>query len=334
MKTYLEACTIPTVAIGKVEIPRLIMGIHPFDGCGYVSPERDRKMLDHFSDVQRIVDVLAYMAGQGITIVQTDHMVPHLNRQHLTAVWKASQQAGIQIATLPFIVVPITLDGQPVDQHRVHANFDKNAFERYGQTYRDYLANDPFVGYLTGGHGIEEDALVNFEEVPPYTPEEIGRMEIDYATFERYIGFFDGFDLLIADPGAEVDLLAPAGRFDLIEEYITFLRKHFDAVVASVHHPGITIPALEEGNVSFDGYITPLNKLNVFMLPTPDSALEAIRNSSRPVIGIKTMAGGRIVAQEAFDYVLNEIGIAACMFGLGTLDEVQYTAAEAKKALT
>ena len=159
-------------------------------------------------------------------------------------------------------------------------------------------------------------------------------MEIDYATFERYIGFFDGFDLLIADPGAEVDLLAPAGRFDLIEEYITFLRKHFDAVVASVHHPGITIPALEEGNVSFDGYITPLNKLNVFMLPTPDSALEAIRNSSRPVIGIKTMAGGRIVAQEAFDYVLNEIGIAACMFGLGTLDEVQYTAAEAKKALT
>ena len=334
MKSYLEACKVPTTRIGDVEIPRLIMGIHPFDGYGYIGPERDREMLDHFSEFQRIVDVLSYVAEQGITVVQTDHMEPHLNRQHLTAIWKSTSQTGIQLGTIPFLVVPITLDGQPIDQRRVHATFDKNAYDLFGEEYRSYLGNDPIVDYVTGGHGAEEDVLVRFDQVPPYTREEIGRMEIDYRAFTGHVGFFDGFDGLIGDPGAEVDLLAPAGRFDLIEEYIAYLRQHFQAVVTSVHHPGITIPALEKADVSFDGYITPLNKLGIFMQPIPGAALEAIKNSTRPVIAIKPMAGGRLVKQEAFDYVLNEIGVAASMFGLGRMDEVKYTVAEAKKALS
>ena len=45
------------------------------------------------------------------------------------------------------------------------------------------------------------------------------------------------------------------------------------------------------------------------------------------------MAGGRLLGKEAFDYVLNDVGAAACMFGLGGPDEVKYTVSEAKKAL-
>ena len=45
MKSYLEACNVPTVMVGEVEVPRLIMGLHPFDGYGYVSAERDRANL-------------------------------------------------------------------------------------------------------------------------------------------------------------------------------------------------------------------------------------------------------------------------------------------------
>ena len=33
MRTYLEGCGVPTTQIGQAEIPRLIMGIHPYDGC-------------------------------------------------------------------------------------------------------------------------------------------------------------------------------------------------------------------------------------------------------------------------------------------------------------
>ena len=69
------------------------------------------------------------------------------------------------------------------------------------------------------------------------------------------------------------------------------------------------------------------------MLPTPHAALEAINNSTRPVIAIKPMAGGRLLGREAFDYVLNQAKASACMFGLGTLDQVKFTVSEAKMAL-
>ena len=41
MKSYLEGCGVPTTHIGQAEIPRLIMGIHPYDGCSY-QPEADQ----------------------------------------------------------------------------------------------------------------------------------------------------------------------------------------------------------------------------------------------------------------------------------------------------
>ena len=333
MKRYLEACRVPTVMIGEVEAPRLIMGLHPFDGYGYVSAERDRANLEYFSEFQRIVDILNYVAEEGIPFAQTDHMEPHLNRQHLVALWKSMSQTGIEIGTIPFLVVPVTLDGKPLEHERVYATLDKNAYDQFGEAYRKYLKRDPIVEYQAGGQGGGEDFLVDFERVPCYTRDEFGRMKIDYAALESTIGFFEGFDKLIADPGAEVDLLAPGGRLDLIEGYISYLRKHFRAVVSSTHHPGITLPILEENGIGFDGYVTPLNRLGVFMLPTPDSALAAIRNSTRPVIAIKPMAGGRLLGREAFDYVLNEVGASTCMFGLGRPDEVRYTVSEAKKAL-
>ena len=332
-KTYLEACNVPTVMVGEVETPRLIMGLHPFDGYGYIGEENDRANARHFSDFQKIVDVVSYVAKSGITVAQTDHTAPHLDRQHLAAIWKSSCQTGIEIGTIPFLLVPVTLDEKHLDHRRVYATLDKNAYDRYGEAYRTYLRQDPIVAYQSGGHGGGEDYLVFFEDVPPYSQDELDRMTIDYRAFEQYVGFFEGFEPLIADPGAEVDFLAPGGRFDLIEEYIAFLRKRFRAVVSSTHHPGITIPILEENGVGFDGYITPVNKLGVFMLPTPEAALEAVRNCSKPVIAIKPMGGGRVFGEAPFDYVLNQVRVAACMFGLGRLEDVTYTVSCARKAL-
>ncbi|MFC1526115.1 hypothetical protein ACFL6X_04805 [Candidatus Latescibacterota bacterium] len=334
METHLEACTVPTVTIGQVEVPRLIMGIHPFDGYGYIGAEKDAFNAGHFSHFDRIVQVISWVASQGVTAVQTDHTAEHLNRQHLVAVHKASQQTGISLATIPFLYVPVTLDGQLLDHRRVYATLDRSAFEREGEAYREYLRADPIVQYMGAGQGaVGEDFLVSHEEVEPFSADEFGRMAVDYERFNQYLGFFAGVDPFIADAGCEVDFLAAGGRFDLMEEYIAFLRRHYPAVITSIHHPGVTIPLLDEQDVSFDGYMTPVNKLGVFMLPTPDSALTAIRASRKPIISIKPMGGGRLLDREAFDYVLNDVGVAATLFGLGTIDEVTYTVSEARQAL-
>lgn len=69
------------------------------------------------------------------------------------------------------------------------------------------------------------------------------------------------------------------------------------------------------------------------MFPTQELALDAIRNVVKPVIAIKPMAGGRYLGHQAFEFVFNEVGVAASMFGMGTLDQVKETTAAAKDVL-
>jgi hypothetical protein len=175
--------------------------------------------------------------------------------------------------------------------------------------------------------------MVTPATVAPYTEEEAARFEINYGVLEQYLGFFAGCDILIADPGAEIDLLAMTGRFDLIRDYINFLRSRFDTVITSVHHAGITLPLLETENIPVDGYLTTVNSLGTFMLPTQELALDAIRNVSKPVIAIKPMAGGRFLGEQAFEYVFDQVGVAASMFGMGTVEQVRQTTGAARAVL-
>ena len=111
-----------------------------------------------------------------------------------------------------------------------------------GEAFREHFHADEIIRYNLGGtfDGISTPATV-----APYGEEDAARFEIDYGILEQYLGFFAGCDILVADPGAEIDLLAMTGRFDLIREYLNFLRQRFDTVITSVHHAGITLPLLE-----------------------------------------------------------------------------------------
>ena len=56
MRGYLEASDLPMVRVGDIELPRLIMGIHPYDGCSYVSRERDAENLRRFDTAAKVAD--------------------------------------------------------------------------------------------------------------------------------------------------------------------------------------------------------------------------------------------------------------------------------------
>lgn len=332
MKSYLEGCGVPTAPIGAVEVPRLIMGIHPYDGCSYQHPERDAENFARFSSVDRVTEVLRCAVEEaGITAAQIDHMLPELDRLHLQAVWETQQQLQQQIGLVAYIFIPINLDGEQVSYSpRAHATLYAHGERLAGQAFRDKMASDAIIRYNIGG---DPNNLVTPATVAPYTEEEAARFEIDYPVLEQYLGFFAGCDILIADPGAEIDLLAATGRFDLIRDYVGFLRGRFETVITSVHHAGLTIPRLEEENIPVDGYLTTVNSPGTFMLPTQELALDAIRSASKPIIAIKPMAGGRFLGEQAFDYVFNEVGVSASMFGMGTLEQVRQTTGAARTVL-
>ena len=332
MKSYLEGCGVPTTRVGETEWPRLTMGIHPYDGCSYQSAERDADNLRAFGQVQPVVDVLRYaVEEEGVTAVQVDHMVPNLNRLHLQAVWETERQTDTGIGLLAYILIPITLNGELMSySKRAHATFYAHDDRVGGAAFREELQRDEILKYSLNGSW---DNLVTPDKVAPYTADDAAKMEIDYAVLEQYLGFFAGCDILVADPGAEIDLLAMVGRFDLIREYIGFLRKRFDTVITSVHHAGITIPLLEQEGIDVDAYLTPVNQPGMYMFPTRDLALDALRQSSKPVIAIKAMAGGRYLGHKAFEFVFDEVGVASTLYGMGTLDQVRETTTAAKQVL-
>lgn len=332
MKTYLEACGVPTTRVGTTEVPRLIMGIHPYDGCSYQTRERDAENLRAFDRTSKVAEVLRFAVEEaGITAVQVDHMEPVLNRMHLQAVRETSQDTGIEVGLVAYILIPVMLDGEMVAySERAHATFYAHNERVGGDAFASHIRNDEIVRYVLSGSSRE---LVTPELVAPYTSEEAARFGIDYGMLERHLGFFDGMDILVADPGAEIDLLAMTGRFDLIQDYMQFLRARFGTVITSVHHAGVTIPLLEENAIPVDGYLTTVNRPGTFMFPTPDLAIEAIRSVQKPVLAIKPMAGGRCLGHQAFEYVFDEVGVAAAMFGMGTLEQVRETTTAAREVL-
>jgi hypothetical protein len=332
MKGYLEATDLPTTRIREIELPRLIMGIHPYDGCSYVSAERDAENLRRFGRAGAVADVLrCAVEEQGLTTVQVDHMEPVLNRLHLQAIWEAERLAGVQLGLIAYILIPFALDGADVTYaDRAHSTMYAHDKRAAGAAFAEHIRTDDIMGYL-----LRESPgqLTTPETVPPFTPEEGMRLEIDYPALERYLGFFAGCDILVADPGAEIDVLAMLGRFDLIREYLAFLRARYETVITSVHHAGVTIPLLEAERIEVDAYLTPVNQPGTAMYPTPEMALDAIRQASVPVIAIKPMAGGRYLGHKAFEYVFEEVGVAGCMFGMGTVEQVRETAGAAREVL-
>lgn len=332
MRSYLEACGVPTTQIGGIEVPRLIMGIHPYDGCSYQSKERNAENFRAFNRADKVAEVLKVAVQEaGVTAVQVDHMLPMLDRLHLQAVWEASQATDVQIGLIAYILIPVMLDGELVSySDRAHATFYQANQKVGGEAFVEHIQRDEIIHYLLDE---SSEGLVTPDKVPPYGPDDAARFEIDYGILERYLGFFEGFDILMADPGAEIDLLAMTGRFDLIREYIQFLRERFDTVITSVHHAGVTLPLLEEQQIPVDAYLTTINRPGTFMFPTPEIALEAIRSVTKPVIAIKPMAGGRYLGTQAFDFVFNEAGAAASMFGMGTVPQVRETATAARQVL-
>ncbi|MEE2659523.1 MAG: hypothetical protein VX733_13535 [Candidatus Latescibacterota bacterium] len=332
MKSYLEASSVPAVTVGRAQVPRLVMGIHPYDGCSYQDENRDAENLKAFSTVGQVVEVLRYTVEEhGITSAQVDHMLPDLDRLHLQAVWETEQATQTRIGLLPYILIPVTLDGKIVSYSpRAHATFYTHDERLGGAAFRDKLAEDEILRYTLSG---SIDNLVTPEIAAPYSEEEAARMAIDYGVLEQYLGFFAGCEVMVADPGAEIDLLAMLGRFDLIREYIAFLRGRYETVITSVHHAGVTIPLLEEMNIDVDAYLTPVNRLGYYMFPTRDLALGAIRNAKQPVIAIKAMAGGRYLGHPAFEFVFNEVDVASCLFGMGKLEQVKQTATAAREVL-
>ena len=322
MKDYLTENRIPLTRIGRVHVPKLILGHLPFVGESYQGPERNQQYAHRFSDIRNIVKILRVAVQKfGVTAVavgiSADLSPPE--KRLLEAMKETQHLTGITLGVIPCFQVPLKIKTAPIDFYR--------KWLTYYLVERHMTRNDLISKYVRDPILLSmKDWATEFQRTltlgKPYREEEIHDVWIDYERLSKSIHALRNFDIILPEIGSETDFLTLTGRIDLLSTLITYIRDEIgENLLLGVHHAGSTIPQLIEHGISVDGYVSPINKLGAMMFPTKKKALEALNNCGKPVISIKPLAGGRITPRKALDYVYNEIAASSCMIGVGSEDE-------------
>lgn len=250
-------------------------------------------------------------------------MLPTLGKQSKTlfdAIKRTMKLTDIEIAIIPCLKIPLTLKGEDIDDYRKWKTYYSIERKIIGvEVYNKYV-KDPILLCREGWEKKFPEAL---HQLRPYSEKEIQEVSINYSELKEAISYFNEFNVLLAEPGSESDFLAMTGRIDLLLEFVDLLKDYCKCpIVIGTHHAGLTIPILEENEMTIDGYVTPINKLGAMMFPTQSLAFEAIKKSKKKIIAIKPLAGGRISPYEAFKYVYRKVNADACMVGVAFIKEV------------
>jgi hypothetical protein len=304
-----------------VEMPQLILGHLPFLGESYQGKLRNQEYVGRFSKIENTIRILTKAVEEyGITVLgAAPACESQLAEQLLEAIRVTSLRTGRKLSLIPCLRIPLTIEGVAVDDYRrwlsyyeVERKFDGKILERY--------LDDPI---LQCREGWREKLLHASVHSTPYSAREVEKLRVDYETARLRLDSLRGFDVLFVEPGSETDFLVASGRLDLLNGLVEWIRgKYGYEVILGTHHAGTTIPILEESTIEFQGYVTPINQLGVMMFPTQRLALDAVKKTSKPVIAIKPLAGGRIPPNQAFQYVYEIAEVDSCMVGVGSEEEL------------
>ena len=321
MKSYIEASSIPIFKLGGVSVPRVILGCQPFLGQSYQGPERNREYAARFSKIGNTLRVLVKASGEhGVTAVG---VVPESEGRLATLLLKAIKKVmeilDVEIGVTPSLRLRLTVASKPIDDYRRWLSYFHYESKLAGKSLLGKYLDDPILKCREGWSERFEHAVKHSK---PYSKEEINELNLDLENLKSRLECFQSFKVLFIEPGSECDFLAMEDRMDLLTRLVCFLKKEgFNSIVLGIHHAGSSIPILDSSDIKIDGYLTPVNKIGALMLPTKELALKAIKNSEKPIIAIKTMAGGRIPPREALEYVFGDVGVEACMIGVGSEQE-------------
>lgn len=329
-----EISHIPSVNIGGVSVPRLILGHLPFVGESYQGAERNREYVTRFSHVENTVTVLAKAVNEyGVTAMAVDSATEsRLSRLLLDAVRQVMETTWTELSLLPCFSIPLTLGGEALDDYKRWLTYYQVESRVRGDGLLEKYVLDPILLCRPGWATRFPEALT---QSSPYSEDEIASLQLNYTKLDRALTSFKEFRLLFAEAGSESDFLTLTGRLDLLEDFVHFLAQELHCpVLLGLHHAGMSIPRLEEMDVGVVGYVTPVNSLGALMLPSQQRALKAITASGKPIIAIKPLAGGRVAPMEAFDYVFNRVGVDASMLGVASEQEVDADFQLALKSLS
>lgn len=297
----------------------------PLVGISYQSKEKDEEYRERFSDASSMKNVIDAAISMGVKrFAAAAPGSSPLASLHLQ-VLRGIVDEGCDIEIIPCVEIPVKLGDRRVDAFKRWATYLTFETEFYPEA-KQRILDDPILNFRDGW----KDKLPISQ---PYDRVEFQNLSIDWEQIEEGLENFVDLPVSYLEPGSETDFLTMTGRFDLLGELVDRVNERgYRGVLLGVHHAGVTIPTLDERLSGFDGYVTPLNKIGVMMLPTKASAEKAIEGTDRAVYAIKPLAGGRVKPKRAFNYVFS-FDVDGCMVGAASVAEVQEDLNAAVEAL-
>jgi hypothetical protein len=291
-------------------------------GESYQGRTKNQAYRDKFSKTENIANILKKAVNNyGITAVAcTPAVEGRLSAKLRDAIRQTIHSTSVEIGLIPCFMIPLRIGNQHVDVYRRWVTYYTLQSKLLNDGLLKKYLEDPILQCRAEWKTNFQNAITQLQ---PYTKEEIEMLRIDYDILYDELKSLEGFKILLAEPGSENDFLAMTGRLDLLDTFANILRDNLQCpVLLASHHAGASISIFEESQIAFDGYLTPVNRLGVMMFPTQRTAIRAIEKTKKPVIAIKSLAGGRIPPKEAFDYVFKKQRIDACMVGVGSDEEL------------
>ncbi|MCJ7770545.1 hypothetical protein MUP37_03090 [Candidatus Bathyarchaeota archaeon] len=323
---------IPLFEIGGIWVPRLILGNLPFLGESYQGLETNNVYLERFSHLEYTTRLLERAIGRhNLTAISVMPPMNHLSNLFFQALTRAESNTGIEAGLIACFTIPLTIDSKPLDDYRRWTTYYHIEAKSDSGIAKKYL-EDPILQCRQGWTEKFSEAIA---DPHPYDEHDIRRMSLDRGRLQENLDSLKGCKVLLVEPGSETDFLAMTGRLDILKEVVEYAKDSLGcSAIVGIHHAGTTIPILEEQRIGIEGYLTPVNKLGALMLPSMHQALEAVTSSKRPVVAIKTMAGGRITPAKAFHFVLEKAHVDALSIGVADEHELDIDVDEARNALS
>jgi hypothetical protein len=309
MKTYVEGSQYPLVTIAGQQIPKVILGTHPFDGITYTSIHRDQLFRQQWTGVRSMVHLLKPIVSRfGVTSVRGFPSTTQYSYWHQKAIHQTMQELDTEIAVVLGTILPLK---QSIDIRPYLYRLSLQASRQYAAIWR----KDAIIQYWLDHNDNPVEAARQFIQqataLPLIPPRAWKNVDIDYHKLDELLQRYKEFNVLV-----------------------TYIRDQIQGpFLLGTHYAGIIIPLVEAAGLNVDGYSTPVNAMGILMFPTQELAVQAIHATSKPVIAIKPLGGGRVPPRVAFFYVFKEIGVHAAMVGIGGLTEAQETLTEAHRLL-
>ena len=213
---------IPTFNIGKVRVPRLILGHLPFLGESYQGSAKNIKYNKKFSETKNIEIILKRaIERHGLTTFSAPTYFDGLHAlKFLKAINNIKSKTSIDIKLIVCLKIPLLLENKKIDDYKRWVTY-YNIEKKYGEKILDRYLNDPV---LQARENWKEKFLWKLNNISPYSLE-IDKLQTDYEVVENILSKLNRMNILYVGLGSETDFLAMCNRLDLLKNLIRLISK-------------------------------------------------------------------------------------------------------------